>query len=175
MTDDSRDELDRLIDRALPRYLTASPMEGLEERVLQRIRVAGAGRRKAWFVRLAFGVPVLAGLVLVGIILRPEPVPYPTLPAPRYRAPDLRAFRPALQVPLPRRTAKAKRRVIALPKERRFPAPAPITDEERALVAWAGQAPRQATQVLADLRRQSDEPIVIRDIQIPPLRSDGTE
>jgi hypothetical protein len=61
-----------------------------------------------------------------------------------------------------------------LPKLEQFPAPTPMTAEERALLAFVEQHPAEARQVFADLQK-SDEPIEIQPIQIPPLQSDGAE
>jgi hypothetical protein len=49
----------------------------------------------------------------------------------------------------------------------------PMTDEERALVAWVGRAPIEAVQAFAELQKRGAEPIAIQPIQIPPLQSDG--
>jgi hypothetical protein len=45
MKNDDRDELDDVIDGALPAYSSADPMEGLENRVLHRVQAAGAARQ----------------------------------------------------------------------------------------------------------------------------------
>jgi len=58
------------------------------------------------------------------------------------------------------------------PKQEQFPAPTPITTEERAVLAFAELSPKDAEDAF---RKRSDEPIEIQPIQIPPLRSDGTQ
>lgn len=187
MKNDDRDELDDVIDGALPAYSSADPMEGLENRVLHRVQAAGAARRSPWPYRLAFAIPALAALLFVGIALRigwnsgsrttdrarraavsepssltPEPQPSPA-PATRVAEPK-RGIKKGLAHSAPARS---------LPKKECFPTPMPMTDEERALVAWVGRAPIEAVQAFAELQKRSAEPIAIQPIQIPPLQSDG--
>jgi hypothetical protein len=179
MKTDDRDELDDLIDGVLPGYSSAEPLEGLEARVLQRVQAAGAARRSPWFYRLGFAIPVLAALLFAGFALRmgwdSQPratnatqkaavsVPSPPTPLQPSLAPAIKGAEPKHSAP-----------VRSLPKEEYFPAPTPVTDEERALVAWVGRAPLEAEEAFAGLRKRSAEPIEIQPIQIPPLQSDGT-
>jgi hypothetical protein len=171
---EDRDELDRVIDGALARYSGAEPLAGLEERVLNRVRVVETGRR--W--RLAWAFALVAAVVVVAVVMRTprQPVlksnglarviaPAPVRPAPAVEKERVVAKRPV--------RAKARRQRV-LPKQEQFPAPAPMTAEERALVAFVGQHPAEARQVFAELQK-SDEPIEIQPIQIPPLRSDGAQ
>lgn len=62
---------------------------------------------------------------------------------------------------------------MRLPKREQFPTPTPLTAEERALLAFVEQSPRQAEKVLADTRRRSEEPIRIEEIHIEPLPDGG--
>lgn len=189
MKNDDRDELDDVIDGALPAYSSADPMEGLENRVLRRVQAAGAARRSPWPYRLEFAIPALAVLLFVGIALRigwnsgsrttgaarraavsepssltPGPQPSPA---------------PAALVAEPKRGIKKGKAhgapAKSLPKKECFPTPTPMTDEERALVAWVAREPIEAVQAFAELQRRSAEPIAIQPIQIPPLQSDGAQ
>ena len=83
MRNSDRDELDDLIDGALPGYSDASPLEGLEERVLCRIHAAPAARRVPWPRRLAFAGSALTVLVLAIVVPRTcwNPQPPPANPA----------------------------------------------------------------------------------------------
>jgi hypothetical protein len=180
MKNDDRDELDEIIDGALAGYSSADPMEGLEDRVLRRVHAAGAARRGPWRLRLWFALPALAALLLAGITLRIEwkPQSRTTKPTPTvagFKPPSLPPPRPQLRPAPPLRVAKPHHRIRTLPKQEYFPAPAPITNEERALVAWVGRAPIEAQQAFADLQKRSDEPVDIQPIQIPPLRTDGAK
>lgn len=178
MKDDNRDELDNLIDGALSGYSSVDPMEGLEDRVLLRVHAAGTARRSPWPYRLGFAFAALAGLVFLWLAWQPQSG---ITNAPRkvvvFKAPPMAAEPPHVSPVQVRRVARLKRRPVArqLPKEEFFPAPVPITDEERALVAWVRRAPMEAKQAFADLRKRSDEPVVIEAIQIPPLQIDGNQ
>lgn len=171
MRNDDRDELDDLIDGVLPGYSSADPLEGLEARVLHRVQAAGATRRSPWLYRLGFAIPALAALMFAGIALRMgwHPQSRATNVTQEAAVSVPASLAPAIQVVEPKHSATAR----SLPKEEQFPAPTPITDEERALVAWVGRAPMEAEEAFAGLRKRSAEPIEIQPIQIPPLQSDG--
>ena len=176
MNSNDRDELDDLIDRALPGYSRADPLDGLEDRVLRRVQTSGAPRRHPWFYRLGFAIPALAAVLFACIALRmgwnsqspaTNTTPMPVVSAPQPSLP------PAARAAAPKRDIGTGSR--SLPKEEFFPARTPITAEERALVAWVGRAPAEAAQAFADLQERSAEPIAIQPIQIPPLQSDGAQ
>jgi hypothetical protein len=169
----SNDEPDRTIDSALAGYSGVEPLAGLEERVLHRVRGAEAGRRRVfgWAVAL-----VAAALVVPVVVVR----------APRHSEsktytvgiPAVTRPVPAVETPrvAPKQRVKSHRlRPRTLPKQEQFPAPTPITTEERALLAFVGQHPADAQEAFAELQKRSDEPIEIQPIQIPPLRSDGAQ
>ena len=189
--DDDRDELDDLIDGALPGYSTTGPMHGLEERVLRRIRMAGSVPRSLWPYRLRFAAPVAALLFLAVVVprMRWKPLSHATNTTQLRTAPNRTAIRPP-SASLPRdlpapgpQFAKARQQKRArqedrtrpevLPKEERFPTPAPMTQEERILLAWAMRAPAEAREAFVSLRERSDQSIVIQPIRIQPLPSDG--
>jgi hypothetical protein len=172
MRNNDRDELDDLIDGALSGYSDASPLEGLEERVLYRIHSAPGVRRAPWPRRLAFAAPALAALLLAVVVQRPWWNPLPPAPNP---APIHAALNPQPPAPLPRPRIHPSR---ALPKQPSFPSPVPMTDEERALAAWAGRAPQEFSQAFAVLRKRNEEPVAIQPLAIQalliePLPSDG--
>jgi hypothetical protein len=188
MNSDDRDELDDVIDGALPEYSSADPMDGLEDRVLRRVQAVGGTRRSPWPYRLGFAIPALAALLFAGIALRMgwNPQSRTTDVTRKAAVSEPSSLTSGLQLsPAPAtRVVEPKRRnrtgqrsapARSLPKEEYFPAPVPITDEERALVAWVSRAPIEAAQAFADLQKRSTEPISIQPIQIPPLQSDGTQ
>ncbi len=189
-----RDKLDDLIDGALPGYSNAGPIDGLEERVRHRIQVAGTARRSPWPYRLVFAVPALAALFLAGIVLRTwwNPVSRTTNTARSHRSPEMARLKPSPPRPAPPTFIARAPGVIkpkprnrtgqepgapskGLPRQQYFPAPLPMTDEEHALVAWAGRTPLEARQAFLDLQKRSDEPVAIQTIQIQPLHSDGAQ
>ena len=164
--DSQPDKLDQLIDGALASYADAEPLAGLEERVLNRARVARAGGRRvlAWTVGLA----IAASVAMVGIVVRSERQVAPKAMAPAavktqvVPAPEIQR---AVRV---RRVVRA-RRARALPKLEQFPAPSPMTAEERALVAFVVRDPEEALQTFSELQTQTYEPIKIQPIRIAPL------
>ena len=167
--DNTRDELDRLIDGALASYADAEPLAGLEDRVVNRVRVVGARRRIfGW----GMGLAVAAAVVVVGIGIRTEQrtVPKPAAVARGTNvAPPVAAIQRAMRIPARVRARRPK----PLPKLKQFPAPAPMTAEERAFVAFVQRDPNEAQRTFAVLRKRADEPIEIQPIQIAPLQSDG--
>ncbi|MGO9094276.1 MAG: hypothetical protein ACLQGV_03560 [Bryobacteraceae bacterium] len=174
MRNNDRDELDDLIDGAVRGYADASPLEGLEERVLYRIHAAPAARRVPWTRRLGVAAPALAALLLAVVVLRSwwKPLPPTVNPVPGHATLNLPVFNS--QSPAPRRIHPSR----ALPKRPSFPSPVPMTDEERALAGWARRAPQEVSQAFADLRKQSEEPVAIQPLAIQalliePLPSDG--
>ena len=166
----SRDELDRLIDGALASYSTAEPLTGLEARVLNRVRAVRA-RLRLLVWGLAF--VVAASVVVVGIVVRteqhvavPKPMTAKVTPAPAAPAP----MKPVARV---RRVAH-RRGPRPLPKLEQFPSPTPLTAQERALVALARQDPEELGK-FAEMERQSEAPLEIQPIQIAPLQQDGDQ
>jgi hypothetical protein len=167
---EGNDELDRRIDSALVGYSDAVPLAGLEERLLRRVRVASRRRMLGW----AAAIVVAASVVVTVIVVR---VPHHV--GPTYRVGVPAVMRPAPVVEKPRvvavRRAKSRAvRAMRLPKLEQFPAPTPLTAEERALLALVAHHPAEAQQVFAELQK-SNEPIEIQPIQIPPLQSDGAQ
>ncbi len=169
-------ELDYMIDRALSAYSSAEPLAGLDERVLNRIYTAEAGRRQFRPWQWTLAVVALAAIVVVAIALWPRHVP----------ATKGAAFVAGILPPSRREPRLAPKRAVRIavgrapspksyPKQEQFPAPAPITAEERALLAFVEHHPAEARQVFADLRKQGDEPMEIQPIQIAPLQTDGVQ
>jgi hypothetical protein len=165
-------ELDRTIDSALAAYSDAEPLAGLEERVLYRVREAEAGRRRVfgWAIALVAAATLVVPVVVVRAPRHTESKTYVVgIPAIKQSVPVSAETRVAVK----QRTKSHAARKRRLPKEEHFPAPAPMTGEERALLAFVRQNPVDAQQLLAELQKRSDEPIDIQPIQIPPLQSDG--
>lgn len=155
---------DHEFDQLLAEALKAEPPAGMEQRVLAGIRP----RNWAWWW-LAPGL-VAAGLAVlaVGVDMQPEeslPLKPPSPPVvvhlPRsytYRAAD----RPRL--------AASRARI----EERsQFPTPQPLSADEKALIAFFRQDPDRGGEALREMQKQSEAPIKIEPIYIPPLQSDG--
>jgi hypothetical protein len=157
------DELDRIIDCGLAGYAAHEPLAGLEDRVLNRVRLANAGRRRLHWRPWAVALPIVVALVVLAIMSKSSrpPVAHPQ-PVAVART-EIRALAAAPSLT----RAAAKRRIVShtqtLPKRNQFPTPTPITAAERALIAVAELPPLE----------KSSEEIQIAPIEIPPLQIDG--
>ena len=169
MADDVRTELDDILDRALASYSACEPLAGLEERLLNRIRLAGISPRRnsAWWWLAALSIVGLFALVPFGVrVYAPAPAP-PSLTA-VIRPPGI----PAIESATPRLARISHRRILprSLPKQPIFPTPAPMTAEERALVAFVQQHPAEAKEQFAALEKEAREPVRIEALEIPPIK-----
>jgi hypothetical protein len=136
------EEQDNLLREALASYAALDPRPGIEQRVLRRVRSPRLVKRFGWALALATAASVIA----VTMIPRQE----------------------SLEITLPELAAVPPLAVIAAPpppihKPDRFPSPAPLTREERALLALAD------SKALADLAATGITPIQIEPITIPPI------
>jgi hypothetical protein len=178
MENNRRDDLERMIDAALPAYSDAEPLAGLEQRVLSRIAMAGsAGRRRRMWLPLALAASASVAAGLLGIALRTERRTSPEIAVVK-RAPARGVFPETPPAPQVRhaRTARPRRTSPkALPRQERFPAVSPITSQERALLALVTQHPAEVRDAFAELQKRSREPVEIQAIVIPPLRTDGAQ
>ena len=80
-----QDDLDKLIDGALSVYSRAEPLAGLEDRVVNRVRLAEVSRRRRWHWALAVTVPVLAAILIVVFARKPQPAPVARVAPPPVR------------------------------------------------------------------------------------------
>lgn len=155
-----RDELDQLLDAALAAYSDREPSAGMEERIM---RSAVRPARRPWLWWLAAAVPVAACLlVLVTNRDTVEPAPVPPKPAP-----VIAAEAPKVETPAPRVAHARRARRPKADKPMLFPAPSPLTAEERGLLQLAAMAPEA-------LLAPTPSTIEIAPIEIPPLEIGGT-
>jgi hypothetical protein len=173
------EELDKLIDTALAGYSSTEPKEGLEGRILRRVEAAGPARWRGWGFRFAVAGQAVAALLLAAFAVRmwqPEAAPMPQAP-PAALKPPVTLVRSPQATPSKTMSATRRHRVRprGLPKDERFPAPAPLTPEEHALLAWARRAPIEAREAFAALRAQVEDPVTIAPIQIPPIRGEKAQ
>ena len=166
MKSEDTDAIDRLLDEALATYSNAEPRPGLAQRVCHRIQTTGARRRT--FPGWAFAIPLAACLILTAIVwMRHAPKPNrqePVRTAVRLPAPS----NPPIQPAAPQRVT-----IRRTHRRREFPAPRPITGEERALLALVTNAPDLARDAFQDFVKRNSEPIRIESITIQPLQSDS--
>jgi hypothetical protein len=164
------DDLDKLIDGALAGYSNVEPLAGLEGRVLGKVRVVEAARkrRRLW----ALAIPALAALVLIAFFVRKPQQPVPVAkvmapPAPVVLAPPAP---PVVVAQTPRQVVKVRKPAPSpeLPKRPMFPTPSALTQDERLLLSLAESHPEALPGPLpAD--------IDIKPIQIAPLDIQGDQ
>jgi len=170
------DELDRALENALARYSSVEPVAGLEQRVLNRVRAEGAAPRigRLGFGGWALAVGMLAGMA-VGAVWWIRPVLHGAGEYPA-RVPAARAAEPAPQrAPWTAGGRPVRKRATprTLAKRHEFPTPAPVSREERALLAFAEFAPDALREAFTAKDAPPVEPIRIEEIKVEPLQSDG--
>lgn len=183
------DEFDRILSEALNEYREAQPLGGLEDRVLQRVQQQ-SGRRKLWW-RWSFAAGLATALLAAAAWIELRDPPYRPLieqtlvqrvqPVPegagnpadlKGRKPDYPETFPSegLGRPGPARTLASTTYAVAKqPMLKKFPKPAPLTPEERALLALARTNP-EALQTLP----RNDADLAIAPITIQPLTDTGS-
>lgn len=139
----------RELDDALRTYSAQPPPAGMQERILGRAR---SPKRPFWIVPLAAGL-------LLGIAFWPSSEPQVQRAIALPQPPAVEPIRSQPAAP-PVRRATRKRPA-------QFPAPAPLTAEERALLVLVQRSPEAAPSLSAAV-----VPIRIDELQIEPL-SDG--
>lgn len=176
--------VDELLDAALARHRSADPRPGLEGRVLARLRAEPRPApwfRWGWLPALA---SVAALMLAVGAFYAarrgamPERVsprvartaeqpPVAAPPAPAELSVPPRQPRPAvprLEQPQPVQVAV----VVASPRRPQFPTPAPLSEQEKLLLRYVAEAPKQALLV-AQANSRPWEDLRFEELRIPAL------
>jgi hypothetical protein len=175
---------DELLDAALARHRSADPRPGLEGRVLAHLRAEP--RPAPWFrwgwlpalasvaaLMLAVGAFYAARRGVVPERVSPmvartaEQPPVAAPPAPAELSVPPRQPRPAvprLEQPQPVQVAV----VVASPRRPQFPTPAPLSEQEKLLLRYVSETPKEI--LLATLtKRRSLEELRLEELQIPAL------
>jgi hypothetical protein len=186
------DDLDSLLDTALATYADPGVVPDLAERVLASIRHVGGRKRPDRWLPWVVEVPAFAVLLLAVLLIARHSAPSAsvsstaglaklqiagTASATEENKSDAERMGPIATAHLP---LKIKRSSIGddipattheqpLPRLEVFPAPAPLTKEERALTALVSQSPGDASQSMANRQQNATEPVHIAAIQIPPI------
>jgi hypothetical protein len=138
--------LDELLDRSLRSYANPELPPGIEFRLLARVRSARESHSRKWRVWLWMPLPFIALLVMAAILLHAPhkqtvrtPVATVAGPpiAPEVPATSAAPRRASSQVP-PRGYHRAQRLISNdrnVRKRQVFPSPAPLSEQEMALVA----------------------------------------
>jgi len=184
-------QLDNILDHALGEYRDAEPLAGLEDRVLQRLRLQPVDRRNTWWkwAAVAMCAAMLAFAAWLGLRANGSQGPVapqqtqasnvdlPHEARPAAATPPTVSSEPA---PLPQnkiqaqvaRRAGAQMQVARLDDNGRDSAhlPAPLTGEERQLLALARTHPDALRSI-----SQEDQPIAITPLTIQPLPSETNQ
>jgi hypothetical protein len=189
------DELDAMLDSALASYAEPGPDAGLEKRILARVSNEAATNARRRWLPWAFAIPVAACVVVLalfasGLLARhSRETLRPGESATRAHAPAVIAAQPeSLPVRIANRGERMTRTrasiskaatqpeqnaagVVPLPKLEVFPTPQPLTPAEQELASYAANAPVPERQSLIEANKQSEAPLRIAAIHIPPLEA----
>lgn len=175
----SSDDLDQQLDGALQRYVV-EPSAGMEQRLMASMRAAATHEhRRTWRAGMiwASGLALTAGMVLLV-----TGAPHSARTAVRSSATRIAAVAPTpvsrgpriaipakdpqlLAVRVPQRAGRPE----SLPKLAVFPAPVPLSPQERALERLAAE-PKLAAEVLQPAPALKIAPIEIKPLEIAPLQ-----
>jgi hypothetical protein len=169
-------DLDRLLDAALSSYVKAEPREGFGLRIAAEARASRAQARVRW--QLWAAAPALAAMLAGAVMLERAPRHASATATARVEAPE-GVVRPTLQgdsesVRAQPASGKDGRRstrsggLRRLPKRKMFPEMAPLTEQERALVAIARDQP-EAARSLAAAQEAALQPLEIQPVETKPL------
>jgi len=187
----NHDQFDELLDQALSEYRNAEPLAGLEDRVLHRLHSQTVQRRRPRWIWGA--IATCAALVLIGVWIGVEHSTTPHLPTagkhgpptgeggvehPREARVGTRGSKELAHVtksptppkaggvghPAPALVARTETSASNPAENSQFPTPAPLTEEEHALLAMLHSNPNV-------LPKQPDDPsnMAIAPLEIKPL------
>jgi hypothetical protein len=157
------DELDRVLDAALKQYSAVQPRQGLEGRILARLRSQTAEPSRAWWRWFTAAAAVAALAVIITMASRPHAKPqpivaqHPSVTAPVANLTVTSGPRPAVHRPKRRwHAARNTQAAKAVPKLDQFPSPQPLSEQEELLASYVAVYPKQAA-LLARLRTEELE------------------
>ena len=182
--------VDELLDSSLAHRREAAPRPGLEARILELVRSTASAERAGGMAWKWWAAAATAAVVVMFVMIRVanrshRPVPQTSRAANAVPAPSpgetLKAIAeptpvadPATKVAQPKRIArhesKPSHRVEAHHWPSQFPTPAPLTEEQKALVQYVRETP---AQVLAEPVLKAEltvERVEIKPLEIPPLK-----
>ncbi|HXE76129.1 MAG TPA: hypothetical protein VNN18_10920 [Candidatus Xenobia bacterium] len=180
MSDDKRKEfVDELLDAALHRYAQAEPRAGFEEHLLAA--VPEQAQRFAWPQWVWIPAAATAALLLAVLVFyatRQTPAPSAPsvareVPAPTMAPPVVTELAPAPHPRVSRVRIERKQpgeRLGAGPRLATLPARAPLSEQERLLLLFVQQAPKEqlmARQLGAPIERLEIKPLAVPPLEIP--------
>ncbi len=189
--------VDQLLDSALANQRGAEPGAGFEGRILARVHAASEGSKpmRFWITSAATAAAVIMFVAIYvanrshrptvhtsqTAIAVPAPSPSEPLTANSEPAPKASAAKSVIEPNrMAHRQSKPSRQVEAHHWPSQFPTPAPLSNEQRALVRYVQDTP---PQVLAEPILKAEftvhsveiEPLKITPLELPPLSLSSTE
>ena len=150
---------DELLKSALATYSDGEPPSGMEQRVMRRIANARARRVGAW---LAVAIAASVALAVTGVRGPDRPAAH-ELPAPFVSRKAVPEPPPSIASSVYRVRAARRKAVHA------FPSTPPLTNDERALLAFASSAPPEDVLSFFSPQEAVLKPIEIVPLEIEPL------
>jgi len=183
MKSDEPDQIDGILEQALSNYSKQEPRPGFEDRALQYVYAADARRRfvlPGWAFAAALAALLLILLPVARIHHDPTSDHFQASGRAELKppAPDRLSMNLVSQAPASRerrQRAVSGVRALSLPRQQEFPAPSPITEEERELLLLAVSAPEEALKISTQQTQPEIAPIEVEGIDIKPLRIDGLQ
>ena len=176
--DDKRDEqfVDELLDASLQRYRSEDPRAGLENRILANVRAADhlTRRRGAWVWAFGAATGAVMLFAVVTFLSHRKPVP---IPVPQT------ASRPTQPMTSPRPESAARKPAqdaarllvrhlphssVAPPRPAQFPTPAPLSEQERLLLAYVASTPKSEL-ITPVVRDPKIDPLEIPELKIAKI------
>ncbi len=173
MENNSSEQFDSLLEKALSSYSSSAPRPGLETRILARAHAETYPFRTAFFRPLLACALLACVLCAAAISVRRNKSVPPKEAATRTIA-SSKVASPAVPVyPVAIVRKQIHRSSIRKMKQKQFPASAPLTAQERALLAFVSAAPEETKQAFAIWQNSKAEPIRIEPIQIALLNQEN--
>jgi hypothetical protein len=176
--------VDELLDSALAHRRGAAPSAGLEARILEGVRSAVSKQGREWRAWKWWAAAATAAVVVMFVVIRvanrshspapqssqavravPAPTPEEILTANSGATPKAeRATNVAEPKQVERRGRRPSRRIETPHWPSQFPTPAPLTEEQKALVQYVRETP---AQVLAEPILKTE--LTVQHVEIKPL------
>lgn len=178
--DEWRDQLEEALDIALASYGAAPQREGLEQRILSRVSEPPSRRHFTGSLLMALAAAAAVTAVCLSwwmmwtTVIQTHPPATAMLPLRKIEPPPA----PAVLIPQPATVMASTgkphrpRKKITEPKLSRFPAPSPMTGEERALLELVVHHPKDIPPELSHLGGPV-KPIYIAAVEIKPIEIDS--
>ena len=181
-------ELDRILDTSLARYSAVEPREGLEGRILAKLRAERSRvPERSWWTWGLAAVVAAVFVAVMALALRPGKLSKPPV-AEHYQVTEQPPHEPQQQpvreehadVHKPGHRGRARpvasetRMAAGIPKLSQFPSPQPLTEEERALARYVRDFPQEALLV-AQSQAESELEMQKKMGKTEPVSSDEQE